>query len=65
MWTTADELRLMVLRWAPQRAQVVSREGVDISGLGTPRSMYGQPEPIAVKQWAPGRVKELLARFAQ
>jgi hypothetical protein len=27
--------------------------------------MYGKPEPIAARQWAPGRVKELLGRFAQ
>jgi ferric-dicitrate binding protein FerR (iron transport regulator) len=40
-------------------------QGVDISGLGMPRSVYAQSEPIAVKEWAPGRVKELLGRFAQ
>jgi hypothetical protein len=49
----------------PEKVVVGPGQGVDISGLGTPRSLYGQPEPIAVKQWAPGRVKELLARFAQ
>jgi hypothetical protein len=49
----------------PEKVVVGPGQGVDISGLGTPRSMYGQPEPIAVKQWAPGRVKELLGRFAQ
>jgi ferric-dicitrate binding protein FerR (iron transport regulator) len=49
----------------PEKVVVGPGQGVDISGLGRPRSMYGQPEPIAVRQWAPGRVKELLARFAQ
>jgi ferric-dicitrate binding protein FerR (iron transport regulator) len=49
----------------PEKVVVGPGQGVDISGLGTARSMYGQPEPIAVKQWAPGRVKELLRRFAQ
>jgi hypothetical protein len=49
----------------PEKVVVGPDQGVDISGLGTPRSIYGQPEPIAVKQWAPDRVKELLGRFAQ
>jgi hypothetical protein len=40
-------------------------QGVDVSGLGMPRSVYGQSEPIAVTEWAPDRVKELLNRFGQ
>jgi ferric-dicitrate binding protein FerR (iron transport regulator) len=49
----------------PEKVVVGPGQGVDVSSLGTPRSMYGKPEPISVKQWAPGRVKELLGRFAQ
>jgi hypothetical protein len=41
-------------------------QGVDVTGLGSPRSMKDtKPLPIAVKQWAPDRVKELLGRFGQ
>jgi hypothetical protein len=40
--------------------------GVDVIGLGAHRSMDGaKPEPIAVKQWAPNRVKDLLGRFGR
>jgi FecR protein len=47
----------------PEKVVVGPGQGVDVSGLGTPQSMYGQPEFIAAM--APGRVKELLGRFAQ
>jgi ferric-dicitrate binding protein FerR (iron transport regulator) len=40
-------------------------QGVDISG-STIRSMSdAKPAPVAVKKWAPDRVKALLARFPQ
>jgi hypothetical protein len=45
----------------PGEVVVGPGQGVDVS---TPRST-GAPEPIAVKRWAPRRVKELLDRFAR
>jgi hypothetical protein len=50
----------------PETVVVAAGQGVDVTGLGSSRSMKnGKRVPIAVKQWAPGRVKELLARFGQ
>jgi hypothetical protein len=50
----------------PKTIVVAAGQGVDVTGLGLPRSMSdAKPEPIVVKQWAPGRIKELLGRFGQ
>jgi ferric-dicitrate binding protein FerR (iron transport regulator) len=50
----------------PETVVVGPGQGVDVSGLGSARTMDGaKPEPIAVKQWARGRVKALLGRFGQ
>jgi hypothetical protein len=50
----------------PETVVVAAGQGVDITGLGLPRSVNAaNPEPMAVKQWAPARVKELLGRFGQ
>jgi hypothetical protein len=50
----------------PETVVVGPGQGVDVFGLGSARTMDGaKPEPIAVKQWARGRVKTLLGRFGQ
>jgi hypothetical protein len=49
----------------PDTVLVGPGQGVDISG-NTVRSMNDpKPGPVAVKKWAPDRVKSLLARFGQ
>jgi hypothetical protein len=50
----------------PKTVVVAAGQGVDVAAPELPRSINGAtPEPIAVKQWAPGRVKELLGQFGQ
>jgi FecR protein len=49
----------------PEKVVVGPGEGVDVSSLGAPRSVGGQQERMAVKQWEPARVNELLGRFGQ
>jgi hypothetical protein len=50
----------------PEKVVVGPGQGVDVSGLGLARSTEGAKRaPIALKEWAPGRIKELLGRFGQ
>jgi hypothetical protein len=50
----------------PKTIVIAAGQGVDVTGLGLPRSMSdAKQEPIVVKQRAPGRIKELLGRFGQ
>ncbi len=50
---------------APEAVMVGPGQGVDIAGSAIRSMSDAKPAPVAVKKWAPDRVKALLSRFGQ